>query len=613
MSRRVMVGCRYSAEQLASIVMVAVFGNALPVDAAVKLPVNSSLETVSASIVAAEVQLPTNTFLSQNIPSLPPQDTLPPDLPEPEPELPEPLPPVEDLLRPLPEVLPDTPAELDVPGTVIVSSFEITGSTVFSEEELAVVTQPFTNRPITFAELLQARSAITQLYIDAGYVTSGAFIPAGQPLSDGIVEIQVIEGYLEDIEVTGTERLRSGYVSSRLRVAAGRPLNLPNLLNGLQLLQVDPLIESLSAELTTGNQTGSNILVVEVIPADTFSVQLGFDNGRSPSVGTTRLQGQLIQDNVLGFGDSFSVGQSRTDGSLTNDISYTFPFNPYNGTVSFLYSDSDSEIVEPPFDSLDIESDSRTWEFSIRQPLSQTVSEEFALGLTLSNRFSETSFVIPTGERIGFPSSAGANQDGQTRLTALRFSQEWLKRQPREVMALRSQFNVGLPWFDATINSGDIPDSEFFSWQGQAQWVRLLGQDSLLLARLSTQLADRSLLSLERFGLGGQGSVRGYRQDQLLTDNGVFASLESRFPIARAPEWDSVMQIAPFVDFGIGWNDDIDPSPNELVSIGTGLILQVSDRITMRLDYGIPLVDVNDRNRTFQENGFLFSINGRLF
>ena len=432
-------------------------------------------------------------------------------------------------------------------------------------------------------------------------------------MSDGIVEIQIIEGYLEDIQVSGTERLKPSYVRSRLRVAAGRPLNLPDLLSGLQLLQVDPLIESLSAELTTGNQTGSNILLVQVTPADTLSVQLGFDNGRSPSVGTTRLQGQLIQDNVWGFGDSFSVGQSRTDGSRTNDVSYTFPFNPRNGTLKLLYSDSDSEIVEPPFDRLDIESNSRTWEFSVRQPLYQTVSEEFALGLTLSNRFSETSFVSPTGERIGFPSSAGADQGGQTRLTALRFSQEWLKRQPQEVLALRSQFNLGLPWFDATNNTGDIPDSEFFSWQGQAQWVRLLGQDSLLLARLSTQIADRALLSLERFGLGGQGSVRGYRQDQLLTDNGVFASVESRFPIARVPEWDSVMQIAPFVDFGIGWNDDVDPSPNELVSIGTGLVLQVSDRITMRLDYGIPLTDVNDRNRTFQENGFLFSVNGRLF
>jgi hemolysin activation/secretion protein len=512
----------------------------------------------------------------------------------------------------LPEVLPDTSPELEIPGTVTVNSFEINGSTVFSEEELAAVTQSFTNRPITFSELLQARSAVTQLYIDAGYVTSGAFIPAGQPLSDGIVEIQVIEGYLEAIKVMGTKRLRPDYVRSRLRLAAGKPLNLPDLLSGLQLLQVDPLIENLSAELTAGNQTGSNILVVQATPADTLSVQLGLDNGRSPSVGTTRLQGQVIQDNVLGFGDSLSIGQSRTDGSITNDVSYTFPFNPRNGTLKFLYSDSDSEIIEPPFDDLGIESDSRTWEFSIRQPLHQTVREEFALGLTLSNRFSETSFVTPTGERIGFPSSAGANQDGRTRLTALRFSQEWLQRQPKEVIALRSQFNLGLPWFDATINSGDIPDSKFFSWQGQAQWVRLLGQDSLLLAKLSTQLADRSLLSLERFGLGGQGSVRGYRQDQLLTDNGVFASVESRFPIARVPEWDSVVQIAPFIDLGIGWNDDVDPSPNELISVGAGLMLQVSDRLTMRLDYGIPLVDVDDRDRTFQENGFLFSINGRL-
>jgi len=63
--------------------------------------------------------------------------------------------------------------------------------TVFSPEELAAVTQPFTGS-VSFAQLLQARSAVTQLYIDQGYITSGAFLPE-QTLENGQVTIQVIE------------------------------------------------------------------------------------------------------------------------------------------------------------------------------------------------------------------------------------------------------------------------------------------------------------------------------------------------------------------------------------------------------------------------------------
>ncbi|WAK74656.1 hypothetical protein AP9108_32925 [Arthrospira sp. PCC 9108] len=59
----------------------------------------------------------------------------------------------------------------------MVEKFSFEGNTAFSDQQLAEVTQSFLNRPITFAELLQARSAITNLYISEGYITSGAFIP----------------------------------------------------------------------------------------------------------------------------------------------------------------------------------------------------------------------------------------------------------------------------------------------------------------------------------------------------------------------------------------------------------------------------------------------------
>ena len=194
-----------------------------------------------------------------------------------------------------------------VPETITVRQFNVVGSTIFSEKELAEVTEPFTERPITFAELLQARTAVTQLYIDQGYQTTGAFIPAGN-ITDGMVTIQVVEGSLEDIEVTGNQRLHSDYIRDRISVFTHTPLNINRLLEALQLLQLNRRIETISAELSTGTRPGTNILQVNVTEAKTFVPSIILDNERFPSVGSFQRQLELREYNLTGNGDYHWTG-----------------------------------------------------------------------------------------------------------------------------------------------------------------------------------------------------------------------------------------------------------------------------------------------------------------
>ena len=64
-------------------------------------------------------------------------------------------------------------------------------------------------------------SAITQHYTEAGYINSGAVIPAEQSLMPdaAVVVIEIIEGELEAIKVTIDGRLTPEYVRSRLAIA----------------------------------------------------------------------------------------------------------------------------------------------------------------------------------------------------------------------------------------------------------------------------------------------------------------------------------------------------------------------------------------------------------
>jgi hemolysin activation/secretion protein len=562
----------------------------------------------SVEPLRAQVVNPSDLPNQRQNPTFPRPEVKPPSSqPLPEPTTPPKLPPPDELLpgnNSNPPIAPEQNQPGDIPQTIKVKKFNVTGSTVFSAKDFEKITEKYINREITIAELFQVRSEITKHYVDRGYITSGAYIPP-QKLKDGVVEIRVIEGELEEIKVNGTRRLNPGYVRSRLEIATRKPLNRDRLLEALQVLQLNPLIQNLSAELAAGTRAGVSTLDVKISEAKTFNAQLSIDNGRSPSVGSFRRQIQLSEANLLGWGDTLSAGYTNTDGSNSFDFNYTVPINPRNGTFAFSYGTSDNNVIERPFNTLDIESYSKYYEATIRQPIIQKPNRELAVGIALTRRESQASLL--NGE-IPFP-AVGADENGRTSVTALRFIQEWTQRDSQQVFAARSQFSVGLDALNSTTNAAS-PDSRFYAWRGQAQWVRLLAPDTLLLLRSDLQFADRPLVALEQFGLGGQQSVRGYRQDALLTDNGFFASAEVRLPIWRQRQSQSVLQVVPFVDVGTSWNNGDTPNPetSTLVSTGLGLRLQLGSQLNAQIDWGIPLVSIDSRKNTWQENGLYFSV-----
>jgi hemolysin activation/secretion protein len=91
------------------------------------------------------------------------------------PELPEPAPPrrPEFTLPPLPAPSADE-LRLSQRPSIVVREFRVTGSTVFSEAELAQVTAPYTGRPLGAEELEELRQKLTLLYVNAGYLNSGS-------------------------------------------------------------------------------------------------------------------------------------------------------------------------------------------------------------------------------------------------------------------------------------------------------------------------------------------------------------------------------------------------------------------------------------------------------
>jgi len=495
---------------------------------------------------------------------------------------------------------------------VHVSAWHVTGSTVFSQEELARVLAPYTGREISSEDLIAARDAVTRLYVDHGYVSSGAVLP-DQDVKDGVIQLDVVEGRLGEISVLGTRWLRRGWVEARARRGASAPLNVKDLEASLALLQQDPRIRRLDARLAPGPQRDLSVLDIAVDESFPLRLSLRAANDLSTAIGGEEAEVTLADIDLTGNADTLFVSyqQGQHQGLREWTTGYDVPVTPWDTRLAFSYEDSRSLVVSEPFEDLDVKSDRVSYALTLSQPLWETLQSRFDLGIVGEIQQSRLTIL---GEDFDFFGLTGGSR---VKETVLRPYAEWTQRSRDQVVALRLAGNFGMPWFDPTTISGDAPDGLFSFWLAQAQLARRLPEsvlDSQLIARVDLQLAQDSLLPLEQLSIGGLGTVRGVHVNQIVTDSGAVASLELRVPITRDVEGRDRLQIAPFFDWGKGWNDEQTFGMRWIASVGVGLRYALADRASFAVYWGSPLRHVEKQHGGgLQNSGISIEMNVLAF
>lgn len=524
-------------------------------------------------------------------------------------QTPEPL-PEQEQTPPPPQ--PTTPPPSGVQATYQVEEITVTGSTIFDQSTFSPLTQPLLGQRVTFAQLSEIANAITQMYLGKGYITTRAILVKPDP-NLTTIEIRVIEGSLEAIEVQGTERLNPGYVRSRVKLGATIPLNTSKLEDQLRLLRINPLFENVEASLRAGSGSGQSILVVRVKEANPFGGNLAVDNYSPPSVGSERLVANLFHRNLTGHGDTLSgrVTKTTAGNTYTFDFNYRIPINAMNGTIDVRTRINRNEVIQEPFDVLDIRGESELYEISYRQPLILTPREELSLSAGFAFQEGQTfTFAGPT------PFGFGPDEGGISRTSVFKFAQEYVRRDLSGAWAFRSLMNFGVDILDATDNSGNIPDGQFFSWLGQIQRVQVLNPDNLLIIQGDLQLTPDPLLASQQFVIGGGQSVRGFRQNVRAADNGLRFSVEDRITLVRDSAGAPYFQLMPFFELGYVWNHPDNPnflqSQTFIAGIGTGLLWQPIPNLNVKLDFALPLVDLDDRGENAQDDGIYFNVDYRF-
>lgn len=517
-----------------------------------------------------------------------PQDAPPGALVRPGPAtLPAPAPAAPDdgfRLPDVPEAAPD--AALSAGPQVFISAVEIEGATVFTAEDFAAVTADYTGRAVFGSELNTLRDALTRLYIDAGYVNSGAILP-DQQIVDGVVRYEIIEGALTEIVIADDPRIREFYIVSRLRRAAGTPLNVNALREGVARLIDDPAIAGVSAELGPGARPGEAILGVRVTDAPMLDYDVTFDNASAPAVGAFQWTHSATLRNALGFGEALSVQVTETKGVSSHAVSLSAPLTPWDTRARFTFETTEAAIVLDPGATAEIESEARLYEFEISQPLYRDRALQLEIGGQLSHRKTQT-FVLDRP----FGLVAGVNPDtGVTRSSKTSLYLQGLWRSETHALVARLTGSHGLPiWGGAVIDGAPSTTAFIGVAQARAAWRPFSAYGAALTARIDAQFAGQALQPLEQLAAGGQSTVRGYRENAVLNDNGVIASAEARLPLldfetplGGGESLDSRLSLATFVDFAHLWATDRgvgEPETDQLFSVGGGVRMEFGPQIT---------------------------------
>jgi hemolysin activation/secretion protein len=155
----------------------------------------------------------------------------------------------------------------------------------------------------------------------------------------------------------------------------------------------------------------------------------------------------------------------------------------------------------------------------------------------------------------------------------------------------------------------------FFSWLGQIQRVQVINPDNFLIIQGDLQLTPDGdgLLSSQQLVIGGGQSLRGYRQNVRAGDNGFRVSIEDRITVQRDEAGRPIFQVAPFLDMGQVWNVKNNPNiladQTFLLGLGLGILWEPMTNFNVRLDYGYPIIDLDDRGKNAQDDGFYFRVN----
>lgn len=433
----------------------------------------------------------------------------------------------EDVARPITLPKPSPSGEVEATGPCFeVTTIRFEGSSVLDENAQATLSQPYLHRCMGLAQINALIRDVSQWYLAQGYITSRAYLPE-QDLAGGRLTIGALEGRIEAFRVNGepdpvTRTLFPGLV--------GQILNLRDLEQGVdQLSRLRSLAYQL--DIQPGKAPGQS--VVNLKGSRNLPVQgsLGFDNSGQQSTGEEQGQLSLSLDNLLSLADQWTLmaGSStdeRASHNATNwQVGMSQPYGYWLFEAGYQYSDYRNDLQSRGY-VYETRGDTRTTTGTLTRTLYRDGESKFSGVVGVTHRRSRN-FVLDQ-----------LLESSSYQLSSLRLGLNMATRWNRHFFTLNPALTLGTDWFGADRDAGRVdtfPKAQFQKWglfgsysTGNGRWGWLTTG--------ALQWSPDTLYSVERISLGGEASVRGFKEQSISGDTGGYLRNELSLQ-GDSPDW----------------------------------------------------------------------------
>ena len=454
----------------------------------------------------------------------------------------------------------------------IVNDIILMGNTVEKTEDLESRITLLRGDVLNSNTLHDNITAILEKYKTDGYILAKISDLLSE---DGVLTLKINEGTLEGYKVKGNKKTKEKVILREMRQKPGEIFNANLARRSIQRVNNLGFFEEVNVKWNPGVEP--NAIVMEIDVKEKRTGTFGIGAGYSSEDGIIGMV-SISDTNLRGTGDAFSVmyemsGDDEDAHGIT--FSYRRPWLDSRETAgTFRFYNRTYE-----YDDYDVRGHLK--EEYMRKytggeiTLSRPVSEYSTNFITLRHRKGDYVKHVSSGnagDRSGLEGSVWRNKNfGITRSITLEHVTDTRDNIYNPTVGgkvnLSGEFG-GLLGGDFTFQKYSIDHQRFFK-AGHAQVWAL---------RTKGGIGFGDISEFNQYRIGGQDTLRGYREAQFRGERMVLATLEYRFPLI------SKIQGALFTDWGTAWDTGFKPDEFH-GSAGFGIALN-TPLGPLRFDYG---------------------------
>lgn len=462
----------------------------------------------------------------------------------------------------------------------VLTDVEITGNTVEKSDDLYGLLTVKSGEILNSRKLHDNIQAIQELYRKDGYILMK--ITDMNIDSQGKLLLKINEGILEGFKVKGNKKTKERVILREMRQKPGDVFNSKLARRSIQRVYNLGFFEDVNIKMNPGVEPNAVIMEVDVKEKRTGTFGVGA--GYSSSDGVVGMV-NVADSNFRGTGDAISLTyqMSGDDSDARGFVfSYRHPWIDSHETVGTL------KIYNRTYEYSDYDTDGELKESYMRKysggeiTLGRPTSEYATHYITLRNR--KDSYVSHEDDgnvvkTVGGVINWGAHNEAWKKYnfgTTRSVTYEYVKdtrdnvQNPQEGGRVSFSAEVAGLGGDFDFQKASIEDTRYFS----------VGHNGVIAVRGSVGYGHGHLSEFNQYRIGGQDTLRGYRDDQYRGNRMGLFTVEYRFPIVNK------IQGAIFTDWGSAWNSGFAPDTKEIHgSVGVGISFTTPFG-PLRLDYG---------------------------